>query len=43
MGQVHGRQLIVMGQVALVILAAIVALVLMGALVHPPPEVPFPP
>jgi hypothetical protein len=27
----------------LMILAAVAALALMGALIHPPPEVPFPP
>jgi hypothetical protein len=32
-----------MRRIAILVLAAIVALVLMGALVHPPPEVPFPP
>jgi hypothetical protein len=32
-----------MARIVILILAAAAALALMGALVHPPPEVPFPP
>jgi hypothetical protein len=36
-------EVVAMERIAIFVLAAIVALALMGALVHPPPDVPFPP